>query len=266
MIGPTIGLFTITLDIDGETKIGTSKAYIDWLYACGAFNVIIIPHTCTNRDLNKYMNSIDGLLIPGGNDDIHNNTAIHYRTISAALKIAIRKKMPVMGICAGMMTMASYELRTWPLHVKVYNVLGTPDVQIWKSSKFYKNMKTKNTMYNHHYGIDSKLIENNPSSNMEVLSVSKQGYVATVVWKSYPWIATQWHPEKPEFEMSSFQNIVRTKDARELGRYMGEYFIKMIHNYKKSHNHPISKNIELWHVPKELLTKFDMPSQIYLFK
>ncbi len=274
-----IGIFSITLS---DERIGVSKAYVDWLdHAAGVdtIKIVLIPQTCSLPTLRRYLQSLHGLIIPGGNDDIHHPSSAYYQRIQYALTYAREHSMPVFGICAGFMAMVSYELGTWPLHVKVYDILSRAGSQhlTLKGRRFFKTMGCKDDLleaqnalaYNHHYGVDAQVFKKHPY--IQVYSVAPQGYAALLHWRDLPWLATQYHPEKPQWERSPKQTIPRTKEALAIGNVMADYFLSLAKAYadrtkvvfKHINNH--KNNWSLKKTPTSSLVQFDMPSYMYIY-
>jgi gamma-glutamyl-gamma-aminobutyrate hydrolase PuuD len=278
----TIGIFSITLSRIGLTDIqsdmGISKAYVDWMKAQGVDKIVIIPHnTQPGPQLRRYLDGIDGLIIPGGNDDFHHHSDPYYQRIKFSLDYAKTFGLPVFGICAGMMAMVSYELETWPLHVRVYNVLSRPGTQKLtpKSRSALSTMEqdllegNDALAYNHHYGVEASEI--GQSETMYVVAKAPQGYASMVEWNKRPWVATQWHPEKPEWEPSSFQNIPRSTTAIALGNFIGQRFVRWAKEYSEKHKKKRRLNSLLdkgaWNLIKTKRRQwklFDMPTSIYV--
>jgi gamma-glutamyl-gamma-aminobutyrate hydrolase PuuD len=266
----TIGIFSITLSKLGlsyPTDTGVSKAYVDWMTSGGADHVLLIPHKTTLKQLRHYLEHIHALVIPGGNDDIHHPSLPYYQRIQFALQYAQQHKLPVFGICAGFMAMVSFELGTWPMHVTVYNVLSTKGSQKVITSSISKRLLESSDAlaYNHHYGVNRKLFRTD--SPMRVIAVAPQGYASILHWKTVPWIATQWHPEKPKWESSRYQTIPRTKEAIAIGESMANQLVGYARTYAKT-KAPFRRITTgkwlLTSIPTNELKRFDMPSQLYV--
>lgn len=274
-----IGIFSITLSKLGlpedsiPSDVGISKAYVDWAKSMGDVEIRLIPHNVTMYRLKQHLDAIHGLILPGGGDDIHHPSSPYYQRIEYALQYATQHKLPVFGICAGLMAMLSFELGTWPLHVTVYNMINTQGSQkILPHMAFTptvrKTLEHKGALiYNHHYGVDQKVLRNH--DKMSVMAVAPQGYVSMVRWKQVPWIATQFHPEKPQWEPSSYQNIPRSQESYDIGNILKSIFYSWMQEYAlqnkgKAKTKTNAITWPVWKTPKKFQKLFDMPASIYI--
>lgn len=112
--GPIIGIPTYPIRIDGAdstAEVGATRAYYDRLLECGALPVLL--PLCTPDEAVRYLDVLDGLLMPGGHDvdpqlfgqKPHPRLGVVQRERDdceiALVRAAVKRGMPLMGICRG---------------------------------------------------------------------------------------------------------------------------------------------------------------------
>lgn len=247
-------LLDTTLVASDKITIGISKAngsesyenYPKWLYKLDS-NIVVVDFNKIGLDSSKkLLRQIDGLVLSGG-PDIHPNfygkpDYEHLCSIDSKrdtlelelIKYAIKKKIPIFGICRGFQVLnvalggtliadIPTQFETDLIHqekdtYEVYHEIEITNPKLYK--KIFGNIPTNlKVNSNHHQAID-KL-----SKKLIHLAKTPDGIIEMFTWKkqkSKPFmIAVQWHPER-----------LFIKNA-ELSDSLGIKFIKEVRKTKK---------------------------------
>ncbi len=181
---------------------------------------ILLPY---NEDIDSLIDLIDGLLIPGGDDDINpelygekiNSKYVNINDPRASFELKLiakakAKKIPVFGICNGMQIMNVFYGGTLYQHLpdeyktdiehaqKVPSHIATHEIIIDQNSELGKIAKTERVMVNstHHQAI-KKL-----GPNLIVSASADDGIIEGIEDASYPFmVGVEWHPEHLNSEL-----------------------------------------------------------------
>ncbi|MDC6447607.1 gamma-glutamyl-gamma-aminobutyrate hydrolase family protein [Alphaproteobacteria bacterium] len=216
MKNPIIG---ITLDFEnngGYSKFPWYAIRENYLTSLFKFKAIPFPLFHENTIDNYLLETLDGLLITGGNFDINPNLYSHSIKGSRNLKnkrtnfeINIFKKFlktskPILGICGGaqLINVASggdliqdinQTIKTDIEHEQINpRNQVSHEVKIKKNSKLYKINKSDRIKVNsaHHQSIK------NLGENLNLSATAPDGVVEAIEHKEHPWcLGLQWHPE-----------------------------------------------------------------------
>lgn len=99
--------------VEGWPLVYVNKGSVEGLERAGAIPVIL--PILDNRDLfNEYMDMVDGIIVSGevlsikrnvvkdgGNNPLYNSNPLRYENESAVIRTAIKKDIPLLGICRG---------------------------------------------------------------------------------------------------------------------------------------------------------------------
>ena len=199
-----------------------------------SINYRIIPYTIAKAKLNELINSLDGLIFPGGQiGNFYNNKFYkeYFKIQTFLIKRAkhinlLYRPLPVLGICNGYENMILIE--------KSYNITKNHIKKTFKTVKCYKNYKaspkfrTKNRL-----NTTKKIIHNNMLAIDPKTNISKYGIVATCVdennkefidivkHETLPFYGFQGHPEiNNEDLLKPFFKVVNASfDKRNKGLY-----------------------------------------------
>jgi N5-(cytidine 5'-diphosphoramidyl)-L-glutamine hydrolase len=153
---------------------------------------IIIPNNFNPEYYIKSEN-VDGILFSGGNNlgSITNNEVdlIRDRIESKILSIAIKEKIPVLGICRGMQIIANYFGATI---CKIKNHAGCNHAVTMINNTVFKDYFGRSVVVNsyHNYGILDV------SDQLLIAAKSKDNSIEAVQHKKYEIYAQMWHPER----------------------------------------------------------------------
>lgn len=183
----------------GILTIPYIKAYtkdIITLFKNNNINVISIPYNTKNYT--KYINRINGFVIPGTYNG-NTNFLLKHKFIDSVIEyviLCIQKNIPIWGVCFGFQVLL-YIIGN--ITLKKYPAKGMYPIYIHKSKIFTSNQMT---LHNHTYGISVNDFKNNVELstfyNISATSIddNNKEYVAGIEAKKYPIYGTQWHSEK----------------------------------------------------------------------
>jgi gamma-glutamyl hydrolase len=208
----TVGI--ITIPHSQKIKQGSShimKAYVEEFQRRGV-RVIPIPYDTKEHEM--YFQSVNGILIPGGDTPYIMKQPAFIETVTRFFELSLQKDeyFPIWGTCFG------YEILLFLVggftRLKRYNMHGLSSICITEEgyrsrmiSSFSEKYKTyletkKSTLQNHEYGISPKDFHQHPSLHTfyDILATAKdedgKEYVAIVEAKQYPIYGVQHHPER----------------------------------------------------------------------
>jgi putative glutamine amidotransferase len=212
-------IIAITADFEDDGRYSIKpyfairQNYITAIEKLGA-TVIILPYSLENID--NYLNMIDGLVLTGGNFDIHpklyGDESCHDTVQTkdertefefSLTKQAINKNLPILGICGGMQLINVVEGGSLIQHIpdEVENYLehevkpydqSAHDVMIEEDSMLYKIVKTTKIGANssHHQAVKQ------PGKNIKISGRASDGVVESIEHINHPFcIGVEWHPE-----------------------------------------------------------------------
>jgi gamma-glutamyl hydrolase len=205
-----------------------SGPLVSWVESAGG-RVVPINYNAPWEQIETIFKSINGLVLPGGSGELWYGHPF-FDTAAKLLQLARDTNddgviFPVFGICLGFETLhiiLANQTREDLLvpskgQESVANTLELTDEA--DSSLFFSRWteavmdqvadeKLQPTFNAHEWAVpltaynDNKILRN----QLNILSTSKDTagelYVSTVEGRHYPFLATQWHPEKPPYEFS----------------------------------------------------------------
>ena len=160
-------------------------AVIGWLIQ-NSYNPIVISNKILKLQKNKLYKffqslKIKGIVLSGGNDGDQKNP--RYESQVFLVKYAIKKKLPVLGICQGMQMlgfMYGSKLIKVNNHVnKRHKLVNLSNEKFPFSSNSYHNFSLKNC-----------------PKNFYITTKSPDGNIESIKHKFYSWEGWMWHPER----------------------------------------------------------------------
>lgn len=162
---------------------------------------ISIPNTIrvANKILKKEK-KIDFIILPGGNDLFGRSKLTKTRLIieKTLIKVSIKKKIPLLGVCRGMQVLNNYfggKIAKIDGHMKKKSVINI-DHDIFKKKKITVKCY-------HNFCIPQKFV----SKNFNVLGVDKDKNIEMFKHKNYKIWGVMWHPER-ENNFKSLEKII----------------------------------------------------------
>lgn len=220
MSAPLVAL-TSGLDLQagpfGKPRVTVYSAYLDALQPLGLAPVLVTPAHSIGA-VEALLAACDGLVLSGGGDidPIHFGQApsphLDYVLPArdavefAALRIALDRGIPVLGICRGCQVMnvhlggtlyqdlntdrpgsAGHRQDTWTDRVH--------QIGITEGSRLHMAIGSSKLKVNtfHHQAIDAV------APSLDVTAIADDGVIEAVEVRDHPWaVAVQWHPERHE--------------------------------------------------------------------
>ncbi|XP_038147329.1 zgc:171566 [Cyprinodon tularosa] len=225
----------------GSSYIAAS--YIKFLESAGA-RVVPIRINRTEEEYIKIFNSINGLLLPGGDVDIQ--TSQFSRAARIFYNLALKANdagdyFPIWGTCQGFQQLSVLTARKNLLTLTKTKAVALPLLltPVAQSSRLFRNfpkdvlqsLANENITSNFH---SWSLSMQNYSRNgklkrfYKVLSTNSDGekeFISTMEAYRYPFYAVQWHPEKSPFEWIDKPGMVHTVAAVRVSFYTGSFFV-----------------------------------------
>ena len=204
--------------------------YVQWIESAGA-RVVPIPYNKPINEIDDILIGLNGILFTGGDVVLQNLTSTYMKTAKYLLDQVKKindngEYFPLWGTCMGIQTISvlvaedpsvlslnkfDSENLMLPLNFtihaaksKLFNLENYPmpmksEIYNW----FQNNPVTTNL---HHDGLHPNTFVTNINLNnfFHILSTNRgrkgNQFVSTIEGIKYPVFATQWHPERPQFE------------------------------------------------------------------
>ncbi|XP_067096680.1 zgc:171566 [Osmerus mordax] len=243
---PIIGVLAQENIVEDIHALGSSyiaASYVKYLEGAGA-RVVPIRINQTEAEYVKIFNSINGVLLPGGDVDLQ--TSQFSRVSKILYDLAIKANdagdyFPIWGTCQGfqqMTVLASNKnlLTLTDTKAVALPLTLTPGAQ---SSRLFRTfprellqaLASENITSNFH---SWSLSLQNYSRNAKlkrfyrILSTNNDGkkdFISTMEAHRYPFYAVQWHPEKAPFEWIQKAGMVHTSSAVSASFYTASFFV-----------------------------------------
>lgn len=225
---------------------GTSyiaASYVKYIEAAGA-RVVPIRINRTEEEYAKIFNSINGLLLPGG--DVNIETSQFTETAKVFYNLALKANdagdyFPIWGTCQGfqqlsvltanknLLTLTDTKAVALPLTL-------TPAAQSSRMFRsFPKDLLQSLTQENitgnfHSWSLSLQNYSRNAKLKRfyKVLSTNTDGkkeFISTMEAYRYPFYAVQWHPEKSPFEWIDKPGMVHTLSAVKASFYTSSFLV-----------------------------------------
>jgi len=213
-MAPLIGISTC-LDDRGRWRANRDYHYLDTAYAsaieAAGGSPIYLP---IQSDPSALLRSLDGLLIPGGDDlppprdyppDVAFDLApeAQLRFDRRILSDALQRRLPVLGICYGMQLLATirggslvYDIPTDRPEAgphRLPEIDGRHGLRIEPATRLCAALGANPPPVNslHHQGVES------PGIGMRVAARAEDGLIEAIEDAEQPFcVGVQWHPEK----------------------------------------------------------------------
>ena len=256
---PTIGILTQPLGSEYKQYGAYSTIlsfYVYWLEQAGA-NVIAVPYNLKDENLAALMTQINGLLLPGGHILSTQDSLYPFYEKKVNYIIDLAKKInddgtffPLFGTCMGYLQIINnltnwrgdlFVARNWEQSRKLHFVKGfssngesnARDIFVPKDIKNYE--KEKLTYFNDKFAIsyDSFMSNSFYTDNFNPVAFYYKRHVkllAMVEAKNYPFIATQFHPEKIINTVhlhKLYKKLPKSQDAKQEAQKMARGLMKM---------------------------------------
>ncbi|HEX7118697.1 MAG TPA: gamma-glutamyl-gamma-aminobutyrate hydrolase family protein [Longimicrobiales bacterium] len=230
-------------------EIALYAIYVRVLERIGLASLLVTP-VHTFRSLPSLLDQCDGLVLTGGEDvdpGLYGEAPIpelglvnrpRDRMELAALKLALKRRMPILAICRGCQLvnvcfggtlyqdLATQRPGTELMHQQVEAwERRTHRARIRAGSRLARIVECEDLLINsfHHQGIKDL------GTGLDIVAVADDGTVEAVEARDYPWlIGVQWHPERYE----------ATAPARDPDRRLMGAFRDAVHRHSRGRGGP----------------------------
>ena len=201
--------------------------YVQWLESAGA-RAVPIPFDIPRSELDHLLESVNGVLFTGGEVELHNLTSGYMNAarhiVDHSIELAAKgENFPIWGTCMGFQTLVvlaannasilsegAFDSESLALPLDLTEAGRTS--RFWTSLRDYvqDSLEHRNVTCNlHHDGVFVRDFEAAVSvtDSYKLVSTNKdrQGrlFASTMEHHTAPIFATQWHPERPQFQFSA---------------------------------------------------------------
>lgn len=274
---PVIGILSQPLGVElGATSDADTTyiaaSYVKFAESSGA-RVVPLHFDSSDAELTELFYQINGIIFPGGGADIKNRPGNRHRQAANILyNLAMQANdggnpFPIHGTCLGFQMLALMAAENDEVLCEgCYTTDGTPMIlnltDAAATSRLFSDIPTgllkavttqRITENSHVNGLEPKRYEGNTKLKefYQILSrntdpTNGKLFVSTMEGRRYPFSATQWHPEKNNFEWGKigklgYAAIPHSSDAVRLSQYVANNFV----NRARQNFHRFSSNAAL---------------------
>lgn len=246
-VRPIVGILTQPGPPAPEGSSYIAASYVKWVEAAGA-RVVPIFYDETPDEIRSKFAAINALLLPGGGAKLRPGHPF-YDTAAQLVRLAIKANdggdyFPVHGTCLGMETLSIIVSQN-------YTLLSDMDAEDAPAPLMYTDQAEDSHLFrslppgvvrnlqntpiafeNHMHGVVMPAYEENPRLRdffkVLALSLDKAGlpYISAMEARQYPITATQFHPEKNQFEWNTRLHIPHSPEAVEMGQEMANFLVR----------------------------------------
>lgn len=238
------------------TTLSLPQSYFQWVEQAGAHG-IFLPYDLPIKQFKNILSQVQGVLLPGGGNDLvfpNMTISFYQKRTHEILEFAKSQNeagvyYPVYATCLGFQSMVlslmgnhpedlSCDFNDTHAHHPVEVTEDFEKSEIWYSlgQKESRTVFQKgNLVYDHSCGYHSEKIIKNPrfTDVMYLTGTSRdkddQSFAAIIEHKDYPFFASQFHPEKNQFERLT--NVPHPKD-RETIDFNGAIITEIVERVK----------------------------------
>ena len=221
--------------------------YVKWLEASGA-RVVPIPFDESNELIVKRLDSVNGVVFPGGGDIL--NGTRYFEAGKLVFQTAIRMNengdyFPIWGTCLGFEFLSVVVDGIDALSAFDAENISLPLIfsSKAKSSKLFSGLNQMNresmmdylasfnvTNNMHHFGVSPDRYSSPPLSDFyDALATSvdreNRHFVAAIESKKYPFFGVQFHPERSLFEWTPSEQVDHSSRTVEFAQYFSRFFV-----------------------------------------
>jgi len=167
----------------GSYEDSLEHAYIEYFTDKGFF-VLSVPNTSTSSLKRRIQEASLIVLSGGGKADLYDKRGM---VESYLIREALKKQIPILGICRGMQFLNLYFGGTIK---RVKGHIGNHEIMV--TSLFSKGEREGVVNSYHDYGIYSE----NLASSLDFFALSEDGVIEGIYHKHEKIIGVQWHPER----------------------------------------------------------------------
>jgi len=280
---PIVGVLTQDCSFN-KGKQYIAAGYVKWLEAGGAR---VVPIKYDTDKLDETLNSINGLLLPGGGASF---TGKYWDTLLRIFEYGVNSfdagnPFPIWGTCLGFEELVcaaaknasfldgGFDSEDLPLPLELKEAAGMSRFFADMPETMMKELQLINVTYNNHVmGITPEKFASNKilSKFFDVLSTNKdrkgKPFVSTIEGHVYPFWGTQWHPEKISFEWDKKLLIPHTSEAVSINMYPVTFFVDQCRRNKNKYaSSSAEENALIYNYKAESTYKKTSFEQCYFF-
>jgi gamma-glutamyl-gamma-aminobutyrate hydrolase PuuD len=175
------------LDINGQEIDCLEKTYVDYFMKKG---FLLTPLPNNTYLVTEHMKNTDCLVLSGGREDIKE---INRRNLSEALalKEAIAREIPVLGICRGMQTINDYFGGSLSKTPEKHKEGFLHEIMITEGPILVQRNSGLVSSYHNDCIMSSDI-----ASGLKIFALSDDGVIEGFYHPKKKIIAVQWHPER----------------------------------------------------------------------
>jgi len=263
---PVVGVLTQPLGVELQSMSKSSlpksyiaASYVKFAWSAGA-RVVPIHYDAPEAELKELFKHLNGIIFPGGGTSFKEDT-LFFKAGKVLYDLALEANdagdiFPIHGTCLGYQFLQSltaqnssdvichgcFSSEGQPLPLDFTPAARKSNLFRTMSDDLFSATSKENLTENsHHSGIKPEMYDTNDKLNgfYTVLSTNLdykgERFVSTVEAKNYPITASQWHPEKNNFEWGKIgelgeKAIPHTAHAVELSQHMANNFVSRARN------------------------------------
>eukprot|EP01121_Diplochlamys_sp_Union-15-3_P000097 TRINITY_DN10084_c0_g1_i1.p1 TRINITY_DN10084_c0_g1~~TRINITY_DN10084_c0_g1_i1.p1 ORF type:complete len:316 (-),score=40.60 TRINITY_DN10084_c0_g1_i1:45-992(-) len=219
--------------------------YVKWIESGGG-RVVPLRHNTSKEDLRDLMGQLNGILLTGGELNLSFAEA-YVQTAKEILSLATsnhKNYFPLWGTCQGFqllniliannLSVLSSGFDSEDLSLSLNYTSSAINSRLFGSlpTQIREVLGSQAVTYNYHRdGISEVTFYSTPAIYEFFTSLStnvdRKGkeFISTVEAKEWPIWATQWHPERPQFEFENKGGPAHTYEAIMANQYISAFFI-----------------------------------------
>lgn len=268
---PIIGIVSQKVTTEYTPKVTDSSTYIASSYVkymemAGAQVVPLLPSYSRKKLLN-ILQSINGVLFPGGSAPLYPNDSGYATVTELAYKTAMQLNdkgihFPILGVCLGFETLhalasngdtddilSKFNAENMPVPLNLTKHAFESRLFDGLSKKLMQSLMFQPITLNmHKMGISPDVYKKDKHlmKTFRVLSTNLdfdgKEFVSTIEGIRYPFYGTQWHPEKNIFEWTREERISHFPDAIGVSQEIANFFVN---EARKNNQHFDSEKAEV---------------------
>uniref|UniRef100_A0A3Q1HGA5 folate gamma-glutamyl hydrolase n=1 Tax=Anabas testudineus TaxID=64144 RepID=A0A3Q1HGA5_ANATE len=243
-------------DYDAKGSSYIPASYVKYLEGAGA-RVVPIRINLKEEEYQHIFDSINGLLLPGGDVDIEKSQFTRAARIFYNLALKANDAgdyFPIWGTCQGFQQLSVLTANKNLLTLTDTKAVALPltFTPVARSSRLFRNfpkdvmqsLSQENITPNfHQWSVSTANFTKNDALRTfyRVLSTNTVGkiqFVSTMEAYRYPFYAVQWHPEKTQYEWKNKAGMVHSTSAVRASFYTASFFVseamKSRHSFSSS--------------------------------
>ncbi|EGD76975.1 hypothetical protein PTSG_07318 [Salpingoeca rosetta] len=242
--------------VDGSATSCFAAFYVKWLESSGV-RVAVLRYDLDPDVMAEAIRGVNGVLFTGGGESLKPNTP-YYEAANRIFKQVLDINdqgtfLPLWGTCMGFQLLTILAANNQS--VLEHHAFDSEDISLpllfsseaadsrlvqAMPSHIHSILQRNVTSNLHHDGVKPETYATNGRLKafyrLISTSVDRKGnpFGSTLEARNYPITATQWHPERPQFEWRLHEGFSHTMETFEAMQWMGRYFSSLVHQSNQS--------------------------------